>query len=307
MSGPSKATLQPGEPIGPHGALRLPSVEVDSYNLELKGSGGSFLGDRASKKGLRQHLDEMRKALRKLGKDPFGDVPTEKISKKALDSAIDAKDQDACGVVLGVIEAFASELAHVTARFLKTAEWRGTSCIAVGGGLRESEVGIRAIARAGVMLATEGERAELSPIHHHPDDAGLIGAIHLAPAWMLKGHDIIFAVDIGGTNIRAGTVAPNLKKAPDGSKAQVLEREIWRHADDAPKRDEAIDELTAMLKRLIKHAGRNGLTPAPFVGVGCPGKIEPDGAIDRGAQNLPGNWESARFNLPQRLTEAIPR
>jgi hypothetical protein len=35
--------------------------------------------------------------------------------------------------------------------------------------------------------------------------------------------------------------------------------------------------------------------------------IEPDGAIDRGAQNLPGNWESARFNLPSAVHKAIPK
>ena len=31
-----------------------------------------------------------------------------------------------------------------------------------------------------------------------------------------------------------------------------------------------------------------------------------DGSIETGAQNLPGNWESSRFNLPARLIEAIP-
>jgi len=35
-------------------------------------------------------------------------------------------------------------------------------------------------------------------------------------------------------------------------------------------------------------------------------EIDADGAIDRGAQNLPGNWESSKFNLPARLREAIP-
>jgi hypothetical protein len=45
---------------------------------------------------------------------------------------------------------------------------------------------------------------------------------------------------------------------------------------------------------------------APFIGVGCPGVIEADGSIDRGAQNLPGNWESSRFNLPAALHEMIP-
>ena len=35
--------------------------------------------------------------------------------------------------------------------------------------------------------------------------------------------------------------------------------------------------------------------------------IEEDGSIDRGAQNLPGNWESSRFNLPASLRKAIPK
>ena len=32
-----------------------------------------------------------------------------------------------------------------------------------------------------------------------------------------------------------------------------------------------------------------------------------DGAIDRGAQNLPGNWESSNFHLPRAIHEAIPK
>jgi hypothetical protein len=38
-----------------------------------------------------------------------------------------------------------------------------------------------------------------------------------------------------------------------------------------------------------------------IIGIGCPGMIQPDGSIDRGAQNLPSNWESSRFNLPLRI------
>jgi hypothetical protein len=45
---------------------------------------------------------------------------------------------------------------------------------------------------------------------------------------------------------------------------------------------------------------------APFIGIGCPGFIEEDGSIDRGAQNLPGNWESSKFNLPLVLHDMIP-
>jgi hypothetical protein len=34
--------------LAAHGAVRLPAVEVDCYNVELKEDGG-FVGDRASK------------------------------------------------------------------------------------------------------------------------------------------------------------------------------------------------------------------------------------------------------------------
>jgi hypothetical protein len=62
-----------------------------------------------------------------------------------------------------------------------------------------------------------------------------------------------------------------------------------------------------MLKDLIGCAGGEGLRLAPFIGIGCPGIIEAGGAIDRGAQNLPGNWESHSFNLPIRLCQSIPK
>ena len=41
--------------------------------------------------------------------------------------------------------------------------------------------------------------------------------------------------------------------------------------------------------------------------MGCPGLIQPDGTIERGGQNLPGNWEHKSFNLPQLLREGIPK
>jgi hypothetical protein len=61
-----------------------------------------------------------------------------------------------------------------------------------------------------------------------------------------------------------------------------------------------------MLLNLVRKAEKEKLKLAPFVGVGCPGLIEEDGSIERGGQNLPGNWESSRFNLPQELQAALP-
>jgi predicted NBD/HSP70 family sugar kinase len=292
--------------LGAHGAAKLPAVELDSYNIELKDDDG-FVGDRASKKAFYAIVDKWRKPLRKLGSDPFGETASSDISKKKLDAALAGDDPDAAGLVQGVIEDFAKAFASVTRRFLRAKGWKDTERIVVGGGMRERQIGELAIGRAGVLLKADGIKIDLQPIRNHSDDAGLIGAAQLAPPWTFQGHDGILAVDIGGTNIRAGVVQLNLKKAGDLSKAAVWQRDVWRHADDKPKREEAIDELTAMLEKLIKTAEKEGLGLAPFIGIGCPGRIEPDGSIDRGAQNLPGNWASNRFNLPGRLIEAIPR
>jgi predicted NBD/HSP70 family sugar kinase len=292
-------------PLGPHGAAKLPAVEVDSYNLEIKDEDG-FLGDRASKGAFRAIIEDWRKRLRKTSSDPFGDTPSAELSKKTIDEALEGDDLDAAGLMQAAVEDYAKELAFVLQRFLKTKEWKGTESVVIGGGLSDSRAGERAIARASVLLKAEGLNIKLQTIAYDPDDAGLIGAVQLAPSWMFGGHDSILAVDIGGTNMRAGVVELNLKKAPDLSKAAVWKRDLWRHRDDKPRRNEAIDEVCDMLRKLISAAEKQGLKLAPFIGIGCPGVIEPDGSIDRGAQNLPGNWESSRFNLPTSLVEAIP-
>ena len=49
--------------IAQHGAGRLPSVDVDSFNIEIKDEDG-FLGDRASKGAFREILERWRKPLR---------------------------------------------------------------------------------------------------------------------------------------------------------------------------------------------------------------------------------------------------
>jgi predicted NBD/HSP70 family sugar kinase len=292
--------------IAHHGAARLPSVDVDSFNIELKDEDG-FLGDRASKGAFRKMLDSLRKPLKKKnGDDPLGSKPAEDISKTALDEALVGDDIHAAALVHGAIEEFAHELAYVTQRFLKTKAWADTERIVVGGGFRESRVGELAIARTDVILKNEGFEVDLVPIRFHPDDAGLIGCLHLAPSWIFEAHDSILAVDIGGTNIRCGVVETRWKKASDLSKAAVWKSELWRHADDEPTREGAVKRLVKMLKGLIEEADAEGLKLAPFIGIACPGVINDDGSIEKGAQNLPGNWESSKFNLPASLVEAIP-
>jgi hypothetical protein len=292
--------------LGAHGAPRLPAVDVDSYNLELKDDEG-FLGDRASRQAFHDILENWRKPLRKLGEDPFGDEDSHDLSRTKLTETLNEGEPEAAAVIQSAIEEYAQELALVTRRFLKAKAWANTECIAMGGGFRESRIGELAIARANLILKADGIKVDMVPIHNHPDEAALIGSLFLAPAWIFKGHDSILAVDIGGTNIRAGVVLPNVAKASDLTKAEVWKAEKWRHADeDKLKREDAVDELVSMLKDLMKRAKKEGYKLAPFIGIACPGKIEDDGSIAKGAQNLPGNWESSRFNLPARIFEAIP-
>jgi predicted NBD/HSP70 family sugar kinase len=289
--------------IAHHGAARLPSVIIDSFNSELKDEDG-FLGDRASKGAFQDILDDLRKPLR--DGDPLGKKEAEAIKKSTLDEILLGKDVVAAAVVHGAIERFAAELAHVTARFLKTKAWADTERIVVGGGFRNSRVGELVIARAGMILIGEEHQVEMVPIRYHPDEAGLIGCLHLAPSWIFEAYDSILAVDIGGSNIRCGVVETRWKKSKDLSKASVWKSELWRHADDEPTREGAVKRLVKMLKGLIDDADKEGLKLAPFIGISCPGVINDDGTIEKGAQNLPGNWESSKFNLPALLVEGIP-
>jgi hypothetical protein len=61
-----------------------------------------------------------------------------------------------------------------------------------------------------------------------------------------------------------------------------------------------------MLRKLIANSEKEKLRLAPLIGVGCPGLIDESGSIERGAQNLPGNWSRKGFNLPTALKDEIP-
>ena len=293
--------------IAEHGASRLPSVEVDSYNIELKDDEG-FIGDRASKGAFRDIIENWRKSCARPATIRSARSRARRFPRRRSTTLLAKGDAEAAGIVQGAIEEFSQELALVIRRYLKTKGWKDTERIVVGGGFRASRVGELVIGRTAVILKADKVPIELVPVRNDPDEAGLIGAAHLAPKWLFKGHDAILAVDIGGTNIRAGVVELNLKKAADLSKAGVWKFELWRHADEKKiDREDAIKKLVGMLEDLIDKAKKEGLKLAPFIGIGCPGIITKDGAIDRGAQNLPGNWESSKFHLPSAIHEAIPK
>src|SRR5262245_54708750 len=151
--------------VAGHGAQRLPSVEVDSYNVELEDNEG-FIGDRASKGAFRKTIESIRKSLRKAGADPLGDEDSEDLRRAQLDRLLTTGEPEAAGVVQGAIEEFSQEFALVIRRFLKLKEWKDTERIVIGGGFRGSRVGELVIGRTTVLLKGEGSEIELVPIRN---------------------------------------------------------------------------------------------------------------------------------------------
>ena len=304
----SRKKSAPATVPGPdvHGLRELPGLQVDGYSLQLRDKDG-FVGDQASQAAFRELLERWRKRRRKTGKDPLGASHSRDLSKQALDRALQEKRaSEAADVMHGAIEEFAEELASVIQRFLRQPSWRKVERIVIGGGFAESDVGERAILQAGAILEEMGLHVQLGRLSHHADDGGLIGWVPLAPRAMLKKHDAILAVDIGGTNVRCGIVRTRHRKAPDFSRAKVVRREKWRHAEEEPNRGHMVEHIAGMLEGMVRYSERKKIRLAPFIGIGCPGLIRQDGSIARGAQNLPGDWESDAFHLPSALWRRMP-
>lgn len=289
-----------------HAELSLASVTVDTYNEELRDEDG-FVGDRASGRAFRAILDDWRDRIAQHGEDPLGKKSTKALSKGELDRLLESSDPVAAGLIHSTVEEFAQELATVVRRFLRLEQWKDTQRIVIGGGLSSAHIGRLAMGRAAVLLNAEGVEIELVPIEYHHDEAGLIGSLHFAPGWVFTGYDAILAADIGGTNLRVGVVRHQARKKGDLSKASVWRLEHWRHADDQPSREEAVERIAGMMTSLIGHTVSEGVKLAPFVGIACPGIIDENGVILRGGQNLPGNWEDPSFNLPAEIASRLPK
>ncbi|AMJ63928.1 ROK family protein [Bosea sp. PAMC 26642] len=296
-----------GDRMHGHGTSVLPAATVENYNFDVKHQ-GEILNNRVRKGAFLDKLEGFRQDLRRFGADPMGDLPTADLSKKQLGSFLNGEEPMAAAIVQTAVDEFSNDIADVLQRFLKDKNWSGVERIVVGGGFKEGIIGERTIAAASLRLKSRGIGVDLAAVRQHPDEAGLIGTLHLMPSWMFKGHDAILAADIGGSNIRAGVVLPQLKDAKDLSKASVWKSDLWRHADENVRRTKSVDWLVDALKDFISRAEKDGLSLAPFIGIGCPGVIEADGTISRGGMNLPGgNWDDKRFNLPKVLAAAIPK
>jgi hypothetical protein len=286
-----------------HGLASLSSLDVDSYNLDVRDD-GEILNHRLRRAAFSEIVDKLNKDHDGLlaGRDAAG------LRRKDLEAALKSGDKLKVELVKTAIDAFANEMAYVISRFLKTREWKGVQRIVIGGGFRKGKIGKQCFAKASQILASDGAKVELVPIRHDPDDAGVLGGIHLLPAWMVKGHDAMLCADIGGTNLRVGVVSLKFSKAADLSRAEVVERDIWRHAEDDPRRTETVATLVRMARRLIRQAQQRGNDLVPAMAIACPGVIDHDGSILSGGVNLPGgNWESERFNLVAAVGKQIGR
>ncbi len=281
-----------------HGRADLSRVHVDTYNARLR-SGQGYLGDRVTKTAFLDIVDGWRKRLKRNGADPFGAPSSAALGRNALDKALRAKDLVAAGIVHAAVA--------VIGRLLTTDKWRGTERIVIGGGFRASRLAEIAIGRAEVALRSTGKAIELRPIRNDPQEAGLLGAAGLVPAALLGRCEAIAAIDVGGTNIRVGVIELGFNKHGELRRTEAAHVDIWRHAEERPSREQAVDRLIHMLRRAVRRAEKGKLRLAPVVGIGCPGTIDADGFITQGGQNLPGNWESPGFNLPARLHAALPQ
>lgn len=74
-------------PIVGHGASRLSSVEIDSFNVETKNEDG-FIGDRANTGAFRDILDDLRKRVSSNGEDPLGKTKTADLTREELDEVL---------------------------------------------------------------------------------------------------------------------------------------------------------------------------------------------------------------------------
>jgi hypothetical protein len=292
-----------------HGATLFRGLRVDAYSLDLpEPDGAGQAGDRANHEGFDAILAGWRERLQRGGgADPFGDDPAARVGWQPLDEALACGAPEAAGLVQGAIEDYARVLADVVRRFVALPAWQGTQRVLVGGGLRAARIGEVAVGRAAVLLRAEGLPLRLAPIRHDPDEAGLIGAARLLPGALLRQSDAVLAADLGGSSFRAGVVLPRLGVAPDLAAAGVWRRQSWHHAaEQQTDRAVAVGRLAGMLGDLAGAAATAGLSLAPVVAVGLPGRIDAEGRILGGAENLPGDWHAEDFHLPSALSRLLP-
>jgi predicted NBD/HSP70 family sugar kinase len=287
----------------PNGKRAEPRAEVrvSGYGAKLPDPDNKecFLGDRVSGRAF-------VKAFQKHCKKHRLDV-VKRPSEGDVDRLLDEGDSNEERAVRDVAVEFGNQLADVIKLFLEWSYWQKTERIVIGGGMAARHVGDIAIHAAQSRLMKSHPRLQIERIRHHPDEAGLVGSVHLIPASRTSGKDGLLAVDIGGSKVRAGIVEFGERKSGLLADARVWRIEVWRHAKARASRRKMVKMITAMLESLIKEADKAKFRLSPLVRVGVPGDIDEEGFITSGAHNLPGNWEDRKFNLPAELAARLPK
>jgi hypothetical protein len=260
---------------------------------------GSFLGDRVSGRAF---VKLFQRYCKKCRLDVAG-----KMSEGDIDRLLEDGEPEEERAVRDVAVEFGDQLAEVIKLFLKWSYWKKTERIVIGGGMAARHVGDIAIHAAQARLMKAHPGLELERIHHHPNEAGLVGSVHLIPPSRLSGKDGLLAIDIGGSKVRAGIVEFGERKSGLLPDARVWRAEVWRHAKARASQRKLIKVMAGMLTSLVKEADEAKFRLSPLVRVGVPGEIDKDGYILSGAHNLPGDWEDPQFNLPLELGAKLPK
>ena len=168
-----------------HGASVLPSVQVDSYNLEVEDEDG-FIGDKASRGAFWDLLEKWRSAVTRPGRRP---------ARRQADRR-NQQEEARCAACEGV--SGSGRGGAERGRGVRAAAGQGHSPVSQGEGVAGDVVhrGGRRLPGKPSRGARHGPEREsfskpkASPIdieliRHDPDEAGFIGAAHLLPAWML--------------------------------------------------------------------------------------------------------------------------
>jgi predicted NBD/HSP70 family sugar kinase len=276
-------------------------IRISGYGAKLPDpeKEGSFLGDRVSGRAfVKLFYRHCRDIELKVDKD---------LSESDIDRLLEDGNAAQERAVRDVAVEFGGRLADVIKAFLKWKYWRKTDRIVIGGGMAARHVGDIVIHSAQARLMKPYPGLELERIHHHPDEAGLVGTVHLIPPSRLHGKDGLLAIDVGGSKIRAGIVEFGERKSGLLAGARVWRIEVWRHAKARASQKKMIKVMVEMLCALSAEAEKAKFRLSPLVRVGVPGEIDEEGHIVSGAQNLPGDWEDERFNLPMELAAKLPK
>lgn len=293
--------------------LELPAVIVTGYSAvgideEAGLPEGVHLGDLANDAALFDLFAALAAGAREQGLDLPAELAAEEMSDKDLDRLLESERPAIRGLVRETADRFGERLAAVVLRFLDWDYWRGTERVVIGGGLSETRIGHLAISAADGAVQAAAPGVEVKPIHHPADEAGLVGAVHLLPFEEICDYDGMLAVDLGGTKLRVGIV--EIRNCGDGdlTDAAVWTKKVWKHRDAKRRsRGRIVQRMAGMLEKAVEKAGKRGFRLAPQIGISCPGVIDEQGFIRRGAQNLPGDWTGPDFSLGAEIAARIPR